>query len=266
MEPWERTGFILKVSESVQIITLFCYVPQASGQINALFWEDIDPAKSLEDGNPAKLVSISTMQILCRWFPYIPHCHFSSLKSPPGRFLGSAVFVWDFPFDCWYQEAAWNEREWGKVGRENETLLLDQQKLEKNGKKPKLAETGSDRPEKALCALKHGCFYPSISVDLIKDIVSYYKHWLTSLDNRVHSNFAIVMEQRHRSDEWPEDKFESNSALRNTKNKTKEPLQTCGPDLERLFRLTLIWSSAFKKWTQTSLWVFQCCEKQSHYH
>lgn len=43
-------------------------------------------------------------------------------------------------------------------------------------KKPKQAETEADRPEKASCALKHECFYPSISADLIKDIVSCYKH------------------------------------------------------------------------------------------
>jgi len=48
------------------------------------------------------------------------------------------------------------------------------------------------------------------------------------------------MEQRHRGEEWPEDKLESNSALGNTWNKTKETLQACGPDLERLFRLSLI--------------------------
>jgi len=81
-------------------------MPQASGQIDGLFGKDTDSAKSLEDAKPAKLVSMNTTQILCKWLPYIPRCHFSSLNSPPRRLVGSAVFVSNFLFDCWDQEAA----------------------------------------------------------------------------------------------------------------------------------------------------------------
>lgn len=52
------------------------------------------------------------------------------------------------------------------------TIWKTGKKMDKN---PKQAETEADRPEKASGALKHRCFHPSISADLIKDIVSHYK-------------------------------------------------------------------------------------------
>lgn len=63
------------------------------------------------------------------------------------------------------------------------------------------------------------------------------------------------MEQRDRRDEWSEEKFEKNSALTNTENKTKETLQALGMDQEKLSRLAVIWTSAFKNVLNTDVLV-----------